>query len=403
MVFDNGLCVLFQPNAHTSTVAISALVEVSASRESWLTAGSRYVLALMAGSPGQDSGETGGGPTVLHIDSATTRDHVGLLVQCLPQDFPDALRLVQRQLFAPDLSAERLKAARREALAAIRRTRGLPVALALSTLVEELYPQQPGAWPVHGTIASMSALDLAQIRRFHRDTFRANTTILSISGDLARSEVERQVQDCFGELLPGEPRDREVFLPHPAVRGPRRLIMYGVDTSVVAVGARAPSLADADYPAAVVLSALLGSGMGSRLFQALRAQQSLAYTVEAALTPSRVCSHSYVLATCSPDDLDAVHTEISNQLDSIIAHGVSDLELARAQRFVTNSFMLNKQRNRDLAHYLGVFYGSGGPAGLRAYQQFPALIAEVSGEQVRESCAEMFARPATVIVEGTKR
>ncbi len=401
---DNGLCALFQPNAHTPTVAVSASIAVPASRESRLTAGIRHLLATMLGCPRQMSDAASEPPTALQIDSAATRDHVELLVQCLPHDFPSVLRLVRQQLFELQLSPDRFEAARRETLTAIQATRRRPVALARSTIVEELYPRQPGSWPVHGSIASMSAITLGQVRRLYQDSFWPNAVVLSVSGDLPATEVTAQVQSCFGDLLPGKMAHiPEQFSPHAALEEPRRLIMHGVDNSVVVVAGRAPTLADPDYPAAAVLSTLLGSGMGSRLFLALRAEQNLAYTIQAALTPSRACSYAYVLVTCSQVDVDAAQAEIWRQLRSIIRDGVSDAELERAKRFVTNRFVLSKQRNPDIAHYLAMFYGTAGAEGLETYQQFPTRVAKVSAEQAQQMCANIFTRPATVIVEGNKQ
>ncbi len=404
IVLDNGLCVLFQPNAGTSTVAVCALAQVRASRESRLTAGIRQLLAQVAGSPGSWPETAGRRPTALQVQSAASRDYVELLVQCLPPDFPAALQLIRRQLFEPQLTRERFEAARAETVRAIRVSRQLPVALALSKMAGELYPRQPGSWSVNGSIAAMSAITLEQAQRFQRDYFRPNATVLGISGDLAAAQVEAQVRSCFDDLLPGKTAPgREPFSPHPTIEAPRRLIMRGVDSSVIVLAGRAPTLADPDYPAAAGLSVLLGAGMGSRLFQVLRAERSLAYTVQAALTPSQVCSYAYVLATCSFANLAATQATIERQLADIIEQGVSEAELARARQFVITSFMLNMQRNRDLAHYAGVFYASGGPEGLATYQQFAARIEKVSAGQVQELCTQIFARPAIIIVEGSRQ
>jgi len=200
-------------------------------------------------------------------------------------------------------------------------------------------------------------------------------------------------------LLPGPEYRGERFTPHPKIGEPRRLMMRGLDKSAIVTAGRAPVIGDPEYPAAVVLSALLGSGMGSRLFQALRAEQSLAYTVQAALTPSTVCSYSHVLATCQRSNIEAVRAGIMHQLADIANNSPTQPEMERAKRFAINSFLLSQQRNRDVAYYLGIF-SSGDPAkGLHTYRDFPRLIAEVTGDQVRNCCAQIFREPATVIIE----
>jgi zinc protease len=400
IVLENGCRVLFQANPHSATVGVSALVLVRSSRETQLRAGIRNLLSLMAGAAQDQSGAGDGWPVSVRLESIATRDYVELLVQCLPEDFPEALGLVRKRLFELEIDSERFAEARGSALAEVEARRGSPVAFALRTSVAELYPHQRGAWPVGGSAASLSAIDVADVRRFHGEYFRPNATVVGISGNVTADEVATQARIHLGDLVPGPSRHQpEVFSPHPTLAEPRWLLMSGLDKSAVVVGGRAPRLEDEGYPAGVVLSALLGSGMGSRLFQALRAQRSLAYTIEAALTPSTVCSYAYVLATCSREDIETVRAGIESQIESIIHEGVTQEEAARAKRFVINSFVLSNQRNRDVSHYLGVFYGSGGEAGSRTYEQFTDLIEGISPPEVSRSCEQIFGRRVTVIVE----
>jgi len=368
-----------------------------------LYAGTRNLLALIASAPQPWPENIRPCQTSLRLYSSVTRDYLALLVQCLPADLDCALALIRHRLFEAEIDRKSFETARRQLRSTIRTNRGLPVPLALNTAVEELYPRRAGAWPVTGSIASMSAITLSNIREFYHKNFRPNATVISISGNVTLTKVRARSQEYFADLLPGPEYGPESFFPLPALDRPRRLVMSGLDKSVVVVTGRAPSIRDSGYPVVVVLSALLGSGMGSRLFQTLRADQSLAYTVEAALTPSNVCSHSWILATCSRSKIDMVCAEIKGQLDDIARHKPSDAELERAKRFVINSFLLNQQRNRDLSHYIGVFGSCGGMDGIYTYQQFPQLITEVTGDQVREACAEIFHRPATVIIEAGRQ
>ena len=398
VVLDNGCRVLIQPNNSTSTVAISALVKVRASQETLLTAGIRQLLALIAAAPDPWPEQIGPSPPSLRLAASANRDGVALRVECLPQDLTCALALIRHQLFEAQISRESFERARHQLSRTIQANRNLPLPLAFDTVVKELYPQQAGSWPVTGSLASMSVISVERARQFYRDHFRPNVTVISISGNVTVAALKAKTEKLFGELLPGPERHGERFTPHPEIGEPSWLMMRGLDKSAIVVAGRGPAIGDPEYPAAVVLSALLGSGMGSRLFQALRAEQSLAYTVQAALTPSTVCSYSHVLATCSRSNIEVVHTEITRQLADIANNSPTQPELERAKRFAINSFLLSQQRNRDVAHYLGVFSSSPGK-GIHTYRDFSQLITEVTGDQVRNCCAQIFRKPATVIIE----
>ncbi len=398
-VLDNGCRVLFQANNSASTVAISALVKVRASRETLLTAGTRQLLALIAAAPDPGPEQIGHCPPSLRLAASANRDGVVLRVECLPQDLPYALALIRHQLFEAQISQQDFERARRQLSRTIQANRRLPLPVALNTMVKELYPQQPGSWPITGTLASMSVLTVEQTRQFYHDHFRPNVTVISISGNITVAALKAETEKFFGELLPGPERPGERFTPHPRIGEPCWLTMRGLDKSAVVIAGRAPVIGEPQYPAAVVLSALLGSGMSSRLFQALRAEQSLAYTVQAALTPSVVCSYSHVLATCKRANIEAVRAGIMHQLADIANNSPTQPELERAKRFAINSFLLSQQRNRDVAYYLGVFSSNDPAKGLHTYRDFPQLIAEVTGDQVRKCCAQVFREPAMVIIE----
>jgi len=399
VVLDNGCRVLFQPNNSASTVAISAVVRVRASQETRLTAGIRQLLALILAAPDPWPKQIGSCPPSLQLEASANRDDVTLRVECLPQDLTCALSLIRHQLFEAQISRESFERARYQLSKTIQANRHLPLPVAFNTVVKELYPQQAGSWPVTGSLAAMSVISVERTRQFYRDHFRPNVTVISISGNAPVAALKAETEELFGELLPGPEYRGERFTPHPKIGEPRRLMMRGLDKSVVVVAGRAPVIGDPEYPAAVVLSALLGSGMGSRLFQALRAEQSLAYTVQATLTPSTVCSYSHVLATCSRSNIEAVRIEITRQLADIASNSPTEPELKRAKQFAINSFLLSQQRNRDVAHYLGVFSSSGSVKGLHTYRDFVQLITEVSGAQVKNCCAQIFSKPATVIIE----
>ncbi len=403
ILLDNGCRVLFQPNTSTPTVAISALVGVRASQETRLTAGIRQLLALIVAAPDSWPRQIGPCPPSLRLEASANRDEVALQVECLPQDLSYALSLIRHQLFEAQISQENFERARRRLKNTIQANRHLPLPIAFNTVVKELYPQQAGSWPVTGSLASMSAITVEQARQFYRDHFQPNVTIISVSGNTKLAALKAETEELFGEFLPGARYQGEPFTPHPKIGEPRRLIMRGLDKSVVVTAGRAPAIGDPQYPAAVVLSTLIGSGMGSRLYQALRAEQNLAYTVEAALTPSTVCGYSYVLVTCSRSNINAVRTEIARQLADIASNPPIQPELERAKRFAINSFLLSQQRNRDVAHYMGVFSSSSPVNGLCTYRDFPQLIAEVSSVQVSNCCAQIFTKPATVIIEAVSQ
>lgn len=403
-VLDNGLRVIFGECPVSATVACNAFIQISAIQESSLTAGIRQLIQLMMTGPtvtGPEPPEAQP-PVGINPEGTTTRDYVEVIVQCLPEDFSAALVKLRRRVFEGQFTIQQFQIARQRLRYRLAASQEIPVSLALDTLVRRLYSGQPGSWPPGGSFAAAGAVRLEQAQRFYEQHFLPNATTIIIAGPLAWEQVLSLVKETFESLLPGHVnRQPRRFSPRTNLPRHWRAAISGSNSSIVVMGGQAPVLSSPDYPVAAVLTTLLGSGMGSRLYQSLRHERALAYSTEAGLTPSRVCSYAYVLATCSASDIDTIQQLIDEQLRDISQQGPSAKELRRAQRYLRGSFALNQQSSRDLAHYLGMFAVSGGSEGLLIHRQFPRLVAAVSSQDVQEACHQIFNTPTVVILEAT--
>ncbi len=338
----------------------------------------------------------------MRLEGFTTRDYVELVVQCVPGDLAVGLRELRQRLFEAEFTAAQLEVGIRRMRRSLACGDQTPVGFVIDTLVSRLYYGQPGWWPTSGTFAATGAIGLNEARQFYQSHFFPNATTIAVAGPLDWQMVQSTVTDVFETVLPGPVDSQSLrFVPQADWDEPWRGLMAGIDTSVVAVGGRAPSINSEDYPAAAVLTTLLGSGMGSRLYQVLREKRALAYTTEAGLTPSNVCGYVYLLATCSPSDTDSVQQLIGAQLSDIAQQGPQPAELQRAKRYVQGSFALNQQSSHDVAHYLGMFVVCGGGEGVPTYQRFTQLIDAVSSEDIQRVCQQIFQSPAVVVLQAT--
>ncbi len=401
---DNGVEVIFRECPGSATVACGAFVQVSTIRESTLTAGIRQVIQLMLVGPPP---VVGGSPQTqqpvgINLEGATTRDYVEVIAQCLPEDLPAALALLRRRVFEAQFTPYQFQIARQRLRHSLAVRRQILTSLSLDTLVRRLYPAQPGSWPLTGSFAAAGAMRLEQVQQFYEQHFLPNATVIVVTGPLTREQVLTPVKEMFEMLLPGDVNCQPpLFSAQTNLPKNWRAAIRGSSNSIVVMGGRGPTLSDSGYPAAAVLAAVLGSGMGSRLYQSLRSEHTLAYSIDAGLTPSQACSYAYVLATCSAANLDAVQQLIDDQLQDICRHGPSAQQLGRAQRYLQGSFALNQQSSRDLAHYLGMFSVCGDTQGIMIHQRFPQLVAAVTRQDVQEACREIFAAPAVIILQGT--
>jgi predicted Zn-dependent peptidase len=132
-----------------------------------------------------------------------------------------------------------------------------------------------------------------------------------------------------------------------------------LEQSHLLIGAPSPSLVSQDRYAANILSVILGGGMSSRLFQSIREDKGLVYTVFSAITPFKDCGYLNIYAATSTGQLRATIEATVAELRRIKEEPVGAEELERNKDQLKASLMLNLEstssRMSALAHQEMVF------------------------------------------------
>ena len=116
-----------------------------------------------------------------------------------------------------------------------------------------------------------------------------------------------------------------------------------------------PSLRRADprWPALQVLSTVLGGGMSSRLFQQVREQRGLAYSVYSSTTGYTDAGTLAVYVGCAPERLGAAASVVRDELGDLAAHGITDAELTRARGQLRGELVLGLEETSSRMTRLG--------------------------------------------------
>jgi len=384
---DNGLRVVFQRNEPTQTVVLCAFVRVTALHELRQGMGIRALTQQMLGRAAGHEQDLR--RVAAHIETATAADYVELVIAAPVEGFEDCARILREVLFTPQLPAAALEVERARLIRAISARAEVAETRALDALHERLYPGLGAAHYGLGEPETVAGITLEQIRSFHATHYLPNCTVISVSGGITADDCEQVLVEPLGALLPGG-RPEEAP-PAPAASGHNTVQLRAAGaTATYAAGGRGVDLTSPLYPAAATGMALLGSGMHSRLYRALRRDRSLAYTIITDLTPSVIAPTATVLVTCDRDKLTDVARVVEREIERLMTTPAPADELRRTKQYTIGKQALRHQSNYEVAHYLGVFELLGGVAGYRLDALLPGRITGVSAQAVRDAMAAIF-------------
>ena len=220
---------------------------------------------------------------------------------------------------------------------------------------EALWGASPLGRPVIGTVDSIEGLSRSAIAGFYRRRYDLPQMVVAASGALDHDVLVRLVEQAFGPRLAGSagpaPRRATDRAPTSYARVhalPRR----GGQTHLV-LGTTALRRDDPQRFALSVLSAALGGGMSSRLFQSVREERGLAYSVYSYADAHADTGLFGVYVGCAPGKVGQVLELVRAELADVAEHGVRDEEVRRSQGSLRGSMVLGLEDTGSRMSRLG--------------------------------------------------
>lgn len=235
-----------------------------------------------------------------------------------------------------------------------------PEDLACELVATAALGSDPLARPVIGTEESVEALDADALRAFHQRILGSGDVVVAAAGRLDHDALVARIASgplpaAVARSLPGadapvRPGDR----PRSLVRAGGRHgtdpgwatapVLVGRDEdseqALLALARRTPARGHGDRAAAQIGTAVLGGGLSSRLFQRIREELGLAYTVYAGMDQFRPTGLLTVVAGCPVDRVGSLLGELGEVVDGMNTAPPSSDEVDRAIGHLTGSIRL---------------------------------------------------------------
>ena len=269
---------------------------------------------------------------------------------------------------------------------------------------EALFGEHPLGRSVLGSEESIRAMSRETLHDFWRGEYTTPRMVVAAAGNLDHERVVELVAAALSEAVarvgadatPAEPRR-----PAPAVlAGGPGLVLRSEDTEQAHLMLGVPGLSrhDPRRVALTVLNSALGGGPSSRLFQQVREQRGLAYSVYSAVTGYADAGSLAVYAGCAPERLEEVTAVVRAVLAEVADGGLAPAEVVRAQGSLRGGLVLGLEDTSSRMNRLGRSELDHGRQ--RTIAESLDRIAAVTGEQVAEVARELLAAPLTAAVVG---
>jgi predicted Zn-dependent peptidase len=287
------------------------------------------------------------------LDAGTTKEYLTLSAVLPHNGLAAAVSVLAEIMTQPALREDDFWEEKLVVLEEIRRAQDQQSVI-FDVFAETLWPVHPLRQPMRGTVEGLHALGPASLLSFYRQRLVTGNTLLAVSGDIGHDEVKRLVAESFGGLGSG-PEQPPDPVPKQPLNGQRRAhLEKGVHLTCTLLGVPTVGMKHEDRSAIKVMERVLGMGGSARLYQRLREQDQLVYSVNTVTAHYEDAGYFAVLTACAPENLDEAQQVILEEWDKLRQRGAATGEVQAAKSNFAGTLARRSETNLALATAFGV-------------------------------------------------
>jgi predicted Zn-dependent peptidase len=342
-VFPNGLTILTEemPNLRSVTLGV------------WLKQGSRHEQPeengvshfiehlLFKGTERRTSAEIARTIDAIggQCDAFTSKEYTCFYARVLDERLPVAIDLLSDIVLHPRFDPENIEKERKVIFEEIKMVEDSPDELVYDLFTESFWKAHPLGRPIQGTVESVTALGHDRLMKFFKEAYNPGSVVIAAAGNLQHDRFMDQIHKAFAGM-PANGGGRPIDAPRAhgglATREKRDL-----EQLHVCLGVEAYAQGHDDRYAGYLMNTMLGGTMSSRLFQRIREERGLAYTVFSSISSFIDTGYLMVYAATRPGGGHDVIQHVCAELSRLKEIPIEESELRAAKDHLKGSLMLS--------------------------------------------------------------
>ncbi|WP_433656641.1 M16 family metallopeptidase [Nocardia sp. CA-128927] len=335
------------------------------------------------------------------LNAFTAKEQTCYYAHVLDEDLPLAVDMVSDVVLNGLCRAEDVDVERQVVLEEIAMRDDDPEDLVGDAFLSALFGDHPIGRPVIGSIESIESMHAAQLRGFHLRRYRPDRMVIAVAGNVEHDHTVELVHRAFENRLDptATPAKRREGKFRPASDPELHWSHRDSEQAHLAFGVRAFGRHEGErrWPLSV-LNTVVGGGLSSRLFQRIREERGLAYSVYSSVDTFADTGAFSVYIGCQPENLGKVATLARAVLEEVAANGITDAECARAKGSLRGGLVLGLEDSASRMNRIGrseLSYGNH-----RSVSETLARIDAVTTNEVSAIANTLLSRPFAASIAG---
>jgi predicted Zn-dependent peptidase len=267
-----------------------------------------------------------------HFDAFTMHEQTGFTMKVVDSALPRAFELLADMLTAPKFDQTELLREQKVIIEEMKMVEDSPEDLLSELFQANFYPDNPLGKPIEGTAKTVKTFNHQVTKNYHAEVFQPHNLVIAAAGNIEHQQVTDLAEKFFSSIQ--NPKSK-IQNPKSPIPNPNILLKQKSEleqTHLLLATEWIEAKSEKRY-AAHLLESILGTGTSSRLWQKIREENGLAYSVGSSGMSFEDCGIFSIYAGTSPHQFGQVIDLSMAELKKIKHEGVTpdELELAKQQ------------------------------------------------------------------------
>ncbi|HWQ89831.1 MAG TPA: pitrilysin family protein [Desulfitobacteriaceae bacterium] len=271
------------------------------------------------------------------LNAFTTKEYTCYYAKVLDEDLDLAIEVLSDMFFASLFSEEEIEKEKKVVIEEIKMYEDTPDELINDLFTEFVWNDHPLGRSVLGTVESIGSLNREKILHYMEKHYAPDNLVIAVAGKIRTDEILQKLSPLFREFRHG---GRRVLAGIPVGQARESYVPKDTEQMHLVIGVPGLGQNDEDIYCLHVINNILGGGLSSRLFQEIREQRGLVYSVYSYHSTFVDTGLFAIYAGTSPSNAREVVECILAEIGKIRSDGISALELERTKAQIKGSLYL---------------------------------------------------------------
>jgi predicted Zn-dependent peptidase len=271
------------------------------------------------------------------VNAFTSKEYTCYYAKVLDTHASFALEVLADMFFNSTFDEEELLKEKNVVFEEIKMYEDTPDDIVHDLLSKAVYKDHPLGYPILGTEKTLQTFTGETLKQYMANTYTPENVVISVAGNISESFI-KEVETYFGSYqgkVTKTPEKTPIFYTNQISRKKE------TEQAHLCIGYKGLKVGHEDIYSLIVLNNILGGSMSSRLFQEVREQRGLAYSVfsyHSAYLDSGIVN---IYGGTGASQLNVLFDTIQETLEKLKTNGITEKELQNSKEQLKGSLMLS--------------------------------------------------------------